>query len=678
MSTQIDERVVEMRFKNKKFESNVKESLNSIEKLKKSLDFKNSGDSVKSLEDAFNHFSLDSIGSAVDKISEKFSAFGIIGVTALQNITNRAIDAGINLTKSLSIDQITAGWDKYAEKTTAVQTIVSATGESMAVINDQLQKLNWFTDETSYEFNSMVQNIGMFTSAGVSLEDAVTAMIGIANWAAVSGQNAQTASRAMYQLSQAMGSGVIKATDWMSIQTASMSTMEFKNTALETAVALGKLQKAEEGVYKTLDGKATITAENFYGTLQEGWFTTDILTEALKEYGSTTEEIYQIVQDTGLLTSEVLEEYGDQLDGLGLKAFKAGQEAKTFADAIGSVKDAVSSGWMNTFELIFGDYDKARKTWTNLANDLWDVFASGVNDRVDRWKDAGYAEAIWDWDTLTKKINDAGVSTSRFKKAMRDVAMEDMLPIKSWIKEYGSLEATAEKGWMTADRVSRAIRSLIDGGTGDSKTVGTLKDINALCYDIWHNGRENGWKKEVADLGYDTDKFEDLLIFYDQVFKQRGYAIDALTEEDVVKWYGAIPEAIKGATELTDDQTAALEALAKQAAETGEKYESLVSKYYRQSAFDSFVEGAGNIIKSMASVVYTVRDAFQNMFPPITRTALMDVAEGFRDATKSMLDFLDNNDTFYYAVTGLLTPLKVIVVILKSAFRILSPIGKLL
>lgn len=50
-------------------------------------------------------------------------------------------------------------------------------------------------------------NIAKFTATGKGLEESVTAMEGIALWAAASGQNATTASRAMYQLSQAMGAG---------------------------------------------------------------------------------------------------------------------------------------------------------------------------------------------------------------------------------------------------------------------------------------------------------------------------------------------------------------------------------------------------------------------------------------------------------------------------------------
>ena len=81
--------------------------------------------------------------------------------------SNTAVSAGERLVKSVSIDQVSAGWDKYTQKTESVQTIVSATKKSVEEVEEQLDKLNWFTDETSFNFNDMVQNIGKFTNTDI-------------------------------------------------------------------------------------------------------------------------------------------------------------------------------------------------------------------------------------------------------------------------------------------------------------------------------------------------------------------------------------------------------------------------------------------------------------------------------------------------------------------------------
>jgi uncharacterized membrane protein len=376
MSTSIDQRIVEMQFDNGQFERGAKQSIETLDKLDKSLDLRESAKNLTALSDAGKNFSLDGVASGIEVVQQKFTALEIMGITALQRITNQAITTGENLVKSLSLDQIGQGFGKYEQKTTSVQTIVNATGESIDSVSEKLAKLNWFTDETSYNFTDMIANIGKFTSMGIDLDTSVTAMEGIANWAAISGQGVNEASRAMYNLSQAIGVGAVKLMDWKSVENANMATKEFKETAIETAKALGELNA--QG--KTANGTA-VTVENFASTLSEAWFTSDVLLKTLNKYGEYADQVYTVATEKGLTCAQAMEQVNGETMNLGERAFKAAQEAKTFTDAINSVKDAVSTGWANTFEIIFGNYEEAKNMWTDLANDLYDIFAGGAEDR---------------------------------------------------------------------------------------------------------------------------------------------------------------------------------------------------------------------------------------------------------------------------------------------------------
>ena len=376
MSTSIDQRIVEMQFDNGQFERGAKQSIETLDKLDKSLDLRESAKNLTALSDAGKNFSLDGVASGIEVVQQKFTALEIMGITALQRITNQAITTGENLVKSLSLDQIAEGFGKYEQKTTSVQTIVNATGESIDSVSEKLAKLNWFTDETSYNFIDMVGNIGKFTSMGIDLDTSVTAMEGIANWAAISGQGVNEASHAMYNLSQAIGVGAVKLMDWKSVENANMATKEFKETAIETAKALGELNA--QG--KTAKGTA-VTVENFSSTLSEAWFTSDVLLKTLNKYGEYADQVYTVATEKGLTCAQAMEQVNGETMNLGERAFKAAQEAKTFTEAIDSVKDAVSTGWANTFEIIFGNYEEAKNMWTDLANDLYDIFAGGAEDR---------------------------------------------------------------------------------------------------------------------------------------------------------------------------------------------------------------------------------------------------------------------------------------------------------
>ncbi len=185
MSRTIDEKVVEMRFDNKQFEAGTKETLGTLEKLKQALKFQDVGKSFDTLQRSANRVDMNGLGSAVENVKLKFSALEVVAISTLSNIANRAVDAGIRLAKSLSLDQVSSGFGEYELKMGSIQTIMASTGESLETVNGYLQELNEYSDKTIYSFSDMTQNIGKFTNAGVKLEDSLKAIQCISNEAAI-------------------------------------------------------------------------------------------------------------------------------------------------------------------------------------------------------------------------------------------------------------------------------------------------------------------------------------------------------------------------------------------------------------------------------------------------------------------------------------------------------------
>ncbi len=391
MSRLVDERVVEMSFDNTKFDSNITKSIQSINDLKNSLNF----DGVTSdINKDLQGIDTSILADGIEKVGVKFSTLEIAAITAISNITNRLIDMGVKMVENLSVDNIALGWDKFAEKTKSVGTIIGQ-GYDLSEVTTQLERLNWYTDQTSYDFTSMVNSIGKFTATGQKLDESVEAMMGIANWAALSGQNAETASRAMYQISQAMGAGAMRLIDYRSIQNANMDTDEFRQKVLDTAVAMGKLNKITsitgEVMYSTLNGKE-FTKGQFTTQLSEGWFDKDVMMDTFRTYSKGIDELFQYTKENGGSVETAYDALNDSLDEFGMKAFKAAQESRTLMDSIIATKDAVSSSWMSTFEKIFGKYDQAVEVWSNLSVKLWDIFAAGGEARnraLDVWNELG-------------------------------------------------------------------------------------------------------------------------------------------------------------------------------------------------------------------------------------------------------------------------------------------------
>lgn len=137
MSNTIDEKVVEMRFDNRHFEENVKTSMSSVEKLKEGLNFTGAGKGLEGINTAARNVNLSGLRDAVETVSLKFSMLQVMAVTALQNITNSAINAGKKFISSLTIDPISMGFKEYETQTNAIQTILANTQARQKTVNKQ-------------------------------------------------------------------------------------------------------------------------------------------------------------------------------------------------------------------------------------------------------------------------------------------------------------------------------------------------------------------------------------------------------------------------------------------------------------------------------------------------------------------------------------------------------------
>lgn len=646
MSNVIDSRVVEMRFDNQQFEKGVQQSIGTLDKLKQSLNFSN-----VNVADKIN---LSGIGTALSSVGEKFTAFEAIALGVFTTIGSQAVQLGEKLVKSLSIDQLSAGWAKYEQKTGSVQTIMAATasqftdtGEQMEYVNDQLDKLNWFTDETSYNFVDMVGNIGKFTSNGIKLDSAVTSMQGIATWAAISGQNATTASRAMYNLAQAIGVGTVKLIDWRSIETANMATVEFKQNVLETAANLGTLVKTADG-FETVGKRTKVTIENFSQALNEGWFTKDVLQQTLDLYGSATNKLYDLSQASGLTATDLLSLIDAQKKGtisesdwanalrdsdypiqalkkgvqelagkeydLGIRSLQAAQEAKTFTEAIDSAKDAVSTGWMKSFELMFGDYEHAKVLWTDTANALWDIFASGSEARnllLSDWASSG-------WEKLERSIKQTGVSVDTFERGVRVALTNSGLDVDGLIDQYGSLSEAIKAGAIDAgdlaDAVKLSLDSIISGSGSLQSAEDKLKEIQDVVSNIWSGGLGNGdeRKQAVEALGLDYDIIQKL------VNKGRDYtvALSDLTEEEL-KAIGLGEEEIEILKNIQGD------------------YDRLLN-LSGQGGRELLGEGFLNVLYSVSDAITLVKDTWTEFFDTLNGDKLRNITKNFRDFTEGL------------------------------------------
>lgn len=373
----VDSRIVTMKFDNVQFEQGVSQTINSLAKLKGSLDTTAAGAGVSGLANATKglqevnaaagNVNLAPLEGGITRVSAAWAAMATVAVTALSNVTTKVMSMGSEMAKNLSgINAIKAGFSDYELKIGATQTIMAGTGEGIGTVTKYLKDLDIYADKTIYSLADMTSNIGKFTNAGVKLPVAVGALKGVAQVAALAGANSNEASRAMYNLGQAIGQGKVRLMDWKSVELANMGTKEFKEQLIDAAVASGTLNKASDGTITTLDGME-VSYKNFSTTLEKDWLTSNVLTDTLNKYA-------------------------DASTAIGKKAYKAATEVKTFSMMMETLKAAAGTGWTDTFEILIGNLPEATKLWTGITEVIGGAIgrsADARNKMLGDWKKLG-------------------------------------------------------------------------------------------------------------------------------------------------------------------------------------------------------------------------------------------------------------------------------------------------
>ena len=505
----VDDRVVQMQFDNRTFQNGVANTLNMLEKLKKSLDFgTGKKNKIDELAASASKLNLGTLSDHISGVSAKFLALGAIGVTAIANITNRALNAGIQLAKSLTIQPIIDGLHEYETQLNSIQTILANTGlkgaSGMGQVNDALNQLNTYSDKTIYNFSEMARNIGTFTAAGVKLKPATESIKGIANLAALSGSSADQASTAMYQLSQAIANNKVTLMDWNSVVNAGMGGKVFQEALFNTA----KLSHTLKGVKaNTTFDQWTKSGNSFRDSLKDGWLTGEVLTKTLSQF-------------TGDLTDAQLKQMGftaEQIKGIQEQAKVAGDAAtkvKTFTQLMGTLKEAVGSGWSQTFAIIFGNFNEARDLWTGVSNSIGGLIQNSAKARnkvLGDWKALGGRTVLI--EGIRKAFDDLGDVIGPIKKAFRDIfpasTGKSLFELTKRFRDFMNNLALNEDTMTNIRRTFRGLFAILD--IGKQIIVGVFH-VFATLFGVLH-------QSTGSFLNF-TGNIGDMLVAFDKALKK--------------------------------------------------------------------------------------------------------------------------------------------------------------
>lgn len=189
MSQTIDDRVVQLTFDNKQFESGVATSLKTLDKLDKSLDLKNGSKGLESIGKAAEGIDLSHLQEGVDALNKKFSVTGTIGRTVVQELTKDALNLAKNGFKKITSSitnmnkQIVEGGKTRASNIANAKFQLKGLGIAWEDISDDI---NYAVQDTAYGLDSAAKAAAQLSASQVQVgDDMKAALRGISGVAAM-------------------------------------------------------------------------------------------------------------------------------------------------------------------------------------------------------------------------------------------------------------------------------------------------------------------------------------------------------------------------------------------------------------------------------------------------------------------------------------------------------------
>jgi len=651
----VEERIVSMKFDNRQFESGIQTSIGSLDKLKQSLQMTGANQGLNDLQAGANKFSLANLGNATEGISAKFIALSTVAITALSNITNKAVDAGISITKSLTIKQVGEGLKLYELKLGSIQTILANTaryGTKLPQVTAALDDLNEYADKTIYNFGEMTKNVGLFTNAGIRIEDATTMIKGFSNEAAASGTNAQGAAAAAYQLSQALSSGQVRLMDWRSLTNVGMGNKNMQASLIELGKSMGTFGKDTEA--------AKLASTNFNASLEKNWLTTGVMTNYLKIQSG---ELSKAQMKSLGLTDKQIAKFQKQAK----TAEEAATKVRTGTQFFNVLKESIASRWSDVFNVIIGDFNEATKFWTKISETISPMLTEPIKNLTEMlkgWKKLGGRDEVIKGLSNALQIlkNLLGPIKKAFEKIFPPMTSKQLYNLSVLFKEFTEkLKNGAIPVGKLLGAVFSVVFSVIKLGIRIVKgilgvfgslfgSIGGNMDFFTTFADKAQKAAEaiNTWFNTIGNkLEAYYKKISDAVFPVVTALKWLGMAFGALLHGDLEGFLYKLQGSFWSLRELTDQWTDGIGNL-------GGSFSNLLTK-----AID-FLKNTGNsafapIIGALEGIRQLVDSLFNGKLtagPFAANNPLMQGVDTLRTAINNIFDKIKELSGFKFSIKG--------------------------
>lgn len=214
---------------------------------------------------------------------------------------------------------------------------------------------------------------------------------------------------------------------------------------------------------------------------------------------------------------------------------------------------------------------------------------------------------LQDWNSVVN----AGMGGQVFQDALKETAKVHGIAIDEMIKDEGSFRETLSKGWLTSDILTETL----------AKFTGDLNEDQLRTM-----GYTDDQIKSIMEMGKTANDAATKVKTFTQLFDTLKEAAQSGWTQSWEIIVGNFEEAKELLTEVSDTFSAVINASA-------DARNKMLQDWKDLGGRTMMIEAVKNVFEGLVSVAKPVREAFNEIFPPMTGKQLAEITERIRDLT---------------------------------------------
>lgn len=625
MSKEVDERVVSLEFNNQNFEKNVSQSMRTIESLNNKLNLPGASKGLESVSKAASNIDLTSLSNSVSALEYRFSTMGIVGATAISNITTKLMQFS-SKTLNFLTNGIVQGGIARAMKVETARFQLNGLLKDTSAVEAVMKDVKASVDGTAYSMDAAASVASQLAASGMRAgDDMLNSLKAVAGVAAMTNSSYEDIGRIFTQVS---GQGRLMGDQLLQF---SARGLNVASTLADYLTKVGNGAKVTEAQVRDMVSKGKLDFNTFSKAMSDAF--SESAFKANETVNGTFSNIKAALAKIGESFVAPLVKSNGPLVNL-LNALR---------EKVNIVKDKLVGK-----DGIEGPLTKAG----NKAGEIINKVAGII-------KGDGVSFTNSSWDQLSNKITEAGVPLEEFQNKFKQVAKSHNIDVEKMIEETGSFGSALTKikkpGKLVVETLKELSKNYQQTGIDQQKLQEKLSYLQKMVDETWRGdwGNQPIRQKLMEQAGHNYQEIQELV--NKTVDKHRLTQADL--NEETLKSLG-----------YTEKQIDLLGELAKEAEKSGTSMNELLDSLNKPSKSFLIFDTFSNVVKGVKTVIKSFKAALEDAFTPLDKNSFTSVLVFLHDLSEHFVISDKNAEKLTRTFKGLFAAIDLIGLVFRNTF----------